>query len=116
MTFDRRKQRRVSVHLTAEGTRSRSGEYVPGAVTVTELWASRIEAASDYTLGQDGLWTERSRTYVFRWTPELAAHPLARIRIVDEASREWFPMSRFEDGDRRRYLSFRVSDPDPRSN
>ena len=75
--------RRLTVLVSATGTRDQHGEFVPGDVTTIELWASRRDKSQEDIETEGGSLTSIRRDWRIRWDSRIADVPVARLEVVD---------------------------------
>ena len=75
--------RRITVNLSAEGTRNQQGEYVPGAVTPIEMWATRRDVGQELKIERQGTRDETSRDWRIRWDSRIASSPTSLLKVED---------------------------------
>lgn len=100
--------RRITIHIQAQGTRTAAGLYVDGASTHYPMWATREDLGAEYVLEERGNRDELRRNWIVRWFAALDAaltHP-SRVTVTDGA--ETFNVARMreitESGQRRRFV------------
>ena len=79
--------RRIIVNVMAEGTRppELQGEYVPGAVTPINVWASRRDVCQERKLERQGTRDETSRDWRIRWNSRISLSPTSLLKVEDGA-------------------------------
>ena len=79
--------RRIIVNVMAEGTRPPEiqGEYVPGAVTPINVWASRRDVGQELKIERRGTRDETSRDWRIRWNSRIALSPTSLLKVEDGA-------------------------------
>lgn len=95
--------RRITVRLQAEGTRSQ-GEYVPGPVTEYPVWAQQQLAGSSDTVTEQGVVVVAQRRWIVRYVEVFATHPISRMTVDDEHGQRWNVENVQEGRARRRFL------------
>ena len=75
--------RRITVNLSEEGTRDEHGDYVPGAVTPIEMWASRQDVGQERKIERQGTRDETSRDWRIRWDSRIASSPTNLLKVED---------------------------------
>ena len=102
--LDRRPlDRRITLHVEAEGTRDR-GEFVPGAVVDYELWASRETIGADDERSDGVARTETVARFILRWNEVFASTPPNRLGITDALGRAYNVRSVADSDERRRFV------------
>ena len=76
---------RITVNLSEEGTRDEHGDYVPGAVTPIEMWASRQDVGQERKIERQGTRDETSRDWRIRWDSRIASSPTNLLKVEDGA-------------------------------
>lgn len=95
--------RRITLHIQAEGHRDDRGVYVPGPVTDVEVWAQVTEGGqSDVLFGQALIVVSRA-VFSIRWRADVAATPVSRLGLTfDGQSWDCETVTNF--ADRHRFL------------
>ena len=79
--------RRITLEVQAEGSYV-DGEYVAGAATTHELWASRMDASLEDIDEAGGSRDETLRSWRVRWIEPLAsAENVSRITVIEDGAR-----------------------------
>ena len=79
--------RRVIVQVQGEGFRDPDlqGEYVDGAVTSINVWASRRDVGQELKIERQGTRDETSRDWRVRWDSRIANSKTANLKVVEGA-------------------------------
>ena len=77
--------RRITVQVQGEGFRDPDlqGEYVTGAVTPINVWASRRDVGQERKLERQGTRDETSRDWRIRWDSRIASSPTSLLKVED---------------------------------
>ena len=75
--------RRIIVNVMAEGHRDEHGDYIDGAITPLNLWASRRDVGQERKLERQGTRDETSRDWRIRWDARIALIPTNLLQVVD---------------------------------
>ena len=79
MTLDRI----IDLNIQDEGDRDDTGEFVPGEVTSSRVWAERDDKALEDIEQEGGSRNVARRNYRLRWRSDLAATVPTNITIMD---------------------------------
>ena len=79
--------RRITVQVQGEGFRDPDlqGEYVDGAVTPINVWASRRDVGQERKVERQGTRDETSRDWRIRWNSRIANSPTSLLTVEDGA-------------------------------
>ena len=79
--------RRITINVMAEGTRppELQGEYVPGAVTAINVWATRRDVSQERKVLSGGTRDETTRDWRVRWDSRIASSTTANLEVIDGA-------------------------------
>ena len=97
--------RRITLHLEAEGTRDDQGDYVPGPTTDYPVWARIVGAGSSDSATGEGSRINRISNFLVRWFLALEQARVDRVTITDEHGRTWNADTIGESDARRRALT-----------
>lgn len=78
--------RRVTVHVEAEGTRNQQGRYEPGPVTDYEVWAAISDGGESDTNTVGGIITLARAVFALRWNKLFLDTPPSRLQITDHSN------------------------------
>lgn len=96
--------RRIILHMEAEGHRGEQGRYVPGAVTDVELWAQVQDGGESDILVGSALTTASRAVFTIRWRDDIARHAVNLLTLTYEGA--IFNVETLKDYDaRRRFLA-----------
>ena len=74
--------RRITLHIQAEGHRDNHGRYIPGPVTDVEVWAQVTDGGqSDVLFGGCVIVVSRA-VFSIRWRSDVAATPVSRLSLT----------------------------------
>ena len=116
--------RRVTFHVTTEGTRDETGNDTPGPVVDVPAWATLLTAVLERNPSDHGIELDGAATWRVRWRRDLATHNLTLgLTMTDDGGTTWRVTTRAESGGgafqrldtagpirRRRWLDFQVTE------
>ena len=101
----------VTLNIQAEGDRDDTGEFVPGKVTTSRVWATRDDRSLENVIEAGGARGIAERGYKVRWRSDLASTLPTNVSIRD-GSQSFQVSNVTEDSEgqgRRRYLLLEVT-------
>ena len=75
--------RRITLMMAAPGHHDDHGEWVPGALTTTTVWATLQDVGAEQLAQAGGTDVEVRRDYVIRWRADVAAQPVDGFVVQD---------------------------------
>ena len=76
--------RKLTINVSATGTRNEHGEFVPGDVTAISVWASRRDKSQQDIEQEGGTRTEIRRDWRIRWDRRIALTPVGQLDVVED--------------------------------
>ena len=102
--------RRITLERDEGSRDSETGQFVSDWQPVATVWARRGSLGSVDTIDPGGsLIVLESVGWLFRWTAELAALSVDRLRVRDDEDQLWNPSLLTESDVRRRYLTLQAT-------
>ena len=73
----------IDIEIQAEGGRDDTGEFVPGKVTTSRVWATRDDRSLENVVESGGDRGISERAYKVRWRSDLASTVPTNISVQD---------------------------------